>query len=305
MSDYREKRIGEKHTTTKGYIVEIIEYINQHSVTIKFEDGTVVTNVEYCQIRRGNIRKPENRVGLKFKTNEGYIAEITEYFNHDNCTVLLNDGHFIYNVNYRNLQNGVVRNHFHKSIYNVGYLGKGRHKTKALGKPTKVYGKWFGLMERCYSEIYQEKQPTYIGCSVAEEWHNFQNFGDWFDSNFKPEYMNNWALDKDILVKGNKIYSSETCCLVPREINNLFNTRSNCRGDLPIGVLKCGKKYVASFTKGTVSIHLGIFNTPEEAFQAYKTEKEKYIKEVADKWKGLISDKVYEALINYKVKIDD
>ena len=305
MSSYREKRIGEKYTTTKGYIIEIIDYINQHSVTIQFEDGTIVKNVEYCQIKRGNIRKPENRLGLKFETNEGYTAEIIEYFNHDNCTILLNDGNIIYNVNYRNLKAGEIRNHFHKSIYSIGYLGKGKHKTKDLGKSTKVYGKWFGLMERCYSKKYQEKQPTYKECLVDERWHNFQVFGDWFEVNFKPKYMDNWALDKDILVKGNKIYSPETCCFVPQEVNNLFNTRSNRRGALPMGVLKCGKKYSASFTRGTISVHLGVYPTPEEAFNVYKIEKEKYIKEVANNWRGKISELCYYGMLNYIIEIDE
>lgn len=305
MSDYKKKRIGEKYTTTKGYIIEIVDYNTQHSVTIKFEDGTIVKDLEYCQIKRGNIRKPENRVGLRFTTNEGYIAEITEYFNSNNCTILLNDGNTIHNINYKNLKIGVIRNHFHKSIYNVGYLGIGKHRTKECKKPTKVYNKWFGIMERCYSEKYHKKQPTYINCSVDERWHNFQVFGDWYDENYNPEYMQGWALDKDILVKGNKIYSPETCCFVPQEVNNLFNTRDNCRGTLPIGVLKCGKKYSAGFTRGGVSVHLGVFNTPTEAFEVYKTAKEEYIKEVADEWRGQISEICYHGMLNYTIEIND
>ncbi len=52
-------------------------------------------------------------------------------------------------------------------------------------------------------------------------------------------------------------------------------------------------------------IHLGSFSTPEEAFEAYKTAKEEYIKEVADKWRGQITEQVYHAMYNYKVEIID
>jgi hypothetical protein len=50
---------------------------------------------------------------------------------------------------------------------------------------------------------------------------------------------------------------------------------------------------------------LGYFNTPEEAFEAYKVAKEAWIAEKANKWKDQLDSKVYDALCNYKVEIDD
>ena len=147
--------------------------------------------------------------------------------------------------------------------------------------------------------------PTYRGCLVAEEWHNFQVFAKWFHENYKPEYMQNWHLDKDILVKGNKIYSPETCCFIPVEINLLLGKSKSKRGEYPIGVIKTKNRYIAVIGHEKRKIHIGSFLTINEAFIAYKNFKEKCIKEVADKYKDQITAKTYQALYNYKVEITD
>jgi len=112
-------------------------------------------------------------------------------------------------------------------------------------------------------------------------------------------------LDKDILVKGNKIYSPETCAFVPTVINNLFTSRVSKRGKYPIGVSVSGSRYRVTMTKDNKQYFFGAYGTPEEGFQAYKNAKETYIKEVAELWKDKIGMRVYEALINYTVEITD
>ena len=157
------------------------------------------------------------------------------------------------------------------------------------------------MIFRCHSD--KCKSNSYKDVTVCEEWHNFQTFAKWFEDNWKS-HMEGWALEKDILVKGNKIYSPDTCCFVPSEINNLFITNKYKRGDYPIGVRKKVNGFKARIYKDK-EIHLGYFNTPEEAFQAYKVAKEEYIKEIADKWKDKIDPRVYQAMYNYKVEITD
>lgn len=164
---------------------------------------------------------------------------------------------------------------------------------------------WRHVIIRASSASYKEKFPTYKDVTVCDEWHNFQNFAEWFEQNYNPETMQGWHLDKDILVKGNKVYSPETCCFVPKEINFLFTNRKNQRGSYPIGVRPKGDKFQARINIFRKSKCLGVFNTPEEAFQAYKTAKELYIKEVADEWKDKITQKVYEAMYRYEIKIND
>lgn len=239
-----------------------------------------------------------NRVGEKYKTKEGYEVVITEYFNGSNCTVEFENGVIFKNVQHHNIKSGEIKNPYHSSVYGVGYLGQGEYKTKKDNKPTKVYSTWISMLRRCYSKKYQEKQPTYKGCAIDEHWYSFQNFAEWF----YQTYTDNFQLDKDILVKNNRIYSPETCCFVPQEINILF-TKS--KSDLPIGITYYRNKFQAQITRNNELVYLGAFATLEEAFQVYKTAKEAHIKEVANRWKDKIDTRVYEAMYNYQVEIID
>lgn len=188
-----------------------------------------------------------------------------------------------------------------KKVFNVGIFRYIGIKTRS-----DVYNSWYSMLRRCYCKTSLEKDIQYKGINVVDEWLDFQNFVDWYYVNFNPDFMQGWQLDKDILVKGNKIYSPETCCFVPQEINKLFTKRQNKRGDYPIGVSKRGTNtYRAQISKMGHRFKLGNYTTPEEAFQVYKTAKEDYIKEVAEKWRDYITDEVYQAMYNYKVEITD
>lgn len=243
-----------------------------------------------------------NKTGEKYTTNQGYEIEIVEYTRYSKCTIKFENGIILQNIRYDHIKDGSVKNPYHPSVCSIGYLGEGSHKVKIEGKITPSYRTWCGMLRRCYSEKHQLDNPTYIGCKVDKSWHNFQVFGEWFENN----KIKNWELDKDILSKGNKIYSPETCCFVPSSINSLFTKTDIKRGNLPIGVsLHREGKYQAKILKNSIQFYLGLYITPEEGFQAYKQAKEDYIKEVADLWKHLISEKVYQALYNYQVEITD
>ena len=243
-----------------------------------------------------------NRVGEKYVTNEGYSIEIIEYFRKDNCTAKFEDGTIVTCVQYNHIKGRGVKNPNHKSVLGVGYIGVGKYKTRVQNKLTKHYTSWQNMLIRCYNKKELEKNPTYKNTTVCIEWCNFQNFAQWFEKN----YIDDWALDKDILVKGNKVYSPETCCFVPQEINNLFTKSNSKRGNYPIGVYEYkSEKYRALIRQNNKLVYLGLFNTPEEAFQVYKEVKENHIKEVADKWKDLIDSRVYKAMYKYQVEITD
>lgn len=253
------------------------------------------------------VNKKDYYIGNRYTTNEGYEIEIIEYFNYKNCTIkFIHNGLEIRNRALTNVLKGNISNPYHRSYLSVGFLGQGKHKTKIDNRSSLVYIVWSGVITRCYSERWVRKHPAYKGCLVCEEWHNFQNFGDWYEESYNPEIMEGWQLDKDILIKGNKIYSPETCCFVPQEINKLFTKSDNSRGNLPIGVRSTkNNKFQSRFCKNNENTYLGQYDTPEEAFQAYKTAKEQHIKEVADKWKDKITEKVYQAMYNYEVEIAD
>lgn len=243
----------------------------------------------------------KNRVGERHLTNEGYTITIIEYNGVNNCSIQFEDGIILNNKLYSNIKKGKIKNIYHRSVLNIGFIGEGLHKTSFDNKDTKVYTTWKDMLRRCYYKPFLEKHPTYQKCSVDPSWHNFQNFAGWFHQN----HIENYDLDKDILVKGNKIYGPNTCCFVPHQINNLFIKSDGTRGKYPIGVRKRGKKYSARIKIDGYEKSLGEFLSVETAFRAYKKAKEKQIKEIANLCKTIISDKIYQVMINYQVEITD
>ena len=212
---------------------------------------------------------------------------------------------------YINFKNGNIKCPYERRYFGIGYLGEGKYKVSENGKRTRVYRTWYHMLERCYSEKYHEKEPAYIGYKVCEEWHNFQNFAKWYKENYYEIEGERMHLDKDILIKGNKVYSSETCIFVPHRINVLFTKRQNDRGESVIGTTPFQGKYkvqcclINPKTGESKIKHLGYYETQEKGFGVYKYYKEKNIKEVADYYKIQIPQKLYNAMYNYEVEIND
>lgn len=159
---------------------------------------------------------------------------------------------------------------------------------------------WRGMIERCYSDRTHKFIPAYCGCSVCEDWRTLSNFKEWFDDN----YIDGYELDKYLLVKHNRMYSPETCCFISKSLNSLLTNRRLHRGQYPLGVRAKNNKYESRLGANT---YLGIFPTVESAFLAYKKAKEKYVKELAEKYfrEGKITERVYNALMKYEVEITD
>jgi hypothetical protein len=165
----------------------------------------------------------------------------------------------------------------------------------------KVYQQWTNMLNRCYDPKFHIKNPTYKGCYVCEEWLTFSKFKEWFNVNNRIGMQN----DKDILNKGNKIYCPEYCRFVPQEINKLLNGYDNGRGKYKPGVSwnKRAQKYSAQINRGDDKEHIGLFATEQEAFNAYKIEKELWIKSRADWYYsiGLIGLEINTALHDWKI----
>lgn len=189
-------------------------------------------------------------------------------------------------------------------VYGVGYhQGVNRKAISAyISNNRSEYDLWVKMLRRCYDSKFHDKYPTYKDCTVAKEWHDFQNFAEWCK---KDKYHNlGYALDKDILSLGGKLYSPETCCFVPVEINNLFNNRKVARGNYPIGVSVNKADKRKNMFRANISINgrlknLGYFSTADEAYKAYCIAKIAYVKEVALKWEGCISKKVFNKLMTW------
>jgi len=179
-------------------------------------------------------------------------------------------------------------------------------KTEVDGKMIKEYQLWANMLQRCFDEKFKQKWPTYEGVTCSKEWLSMTKFIEDV-SQMKGYGLKGWQLDKDILQKGNKLYSKDTCCFVPQEVNYLLTKSDKARGEWPIGVRfhKRDGKFVAQLKINGKKRNLGYFTTPEEAFQAYKVAKEANIKAVAEKWKDQLDERVYQALLNYTVDITD
>ena len=205
-----------------------------------------------------------------------------------------------------NIRNGRIRDPYLPSVYGVGVVGT-KYSSEVNRVKTKEYALWYSMLTRCYYDDYKKKYPTYIGCEVSDKFKSYEYFYEWCSKQvgFGNE---GWHLDKDLLVKGNKVYSESTSVFIPSEINSLLIKRTASRGNHLIGVSwsKRDKAFISRVHKNKgVSEWLGYFTTETEAYNAYKEAKESFVKEQAEKWKGKIDDRAYEALMNYQVEIDD
>ena len=265
----------------------------------------------YTSNRRGyNMsREKIDRTGEEGYNTFGTLMKIIEYKNANDIIVEFQDEYKTkVHTRYCHFEKGNVKNPYDKSVFGVGYLGTGKYNWKDYPY---IYKKWCNMLRRCYDpyELNNNNQ-TYRDVIVCKKWHNFQNFCKWYKENIYECNNEEMHLDKDILIKGNKIYSPKTCIIVPQKINSLFVKCDKSRGEYPIGVSwdKKSNKFIATcriLDKENKKINLGYYNTSEEAFLAYKKFKEKYIKQVADEFKYLIPQKLYEALYKYEVEIND
>ena len=204
------------------------------------------------------------------------------------------------------IKNGVVKDPYLPSVYGVGILGT-KYSTSINNKSIKEYSLWCDMLKRCYCENYHFKKPTYIGCEVSDNFKSYEYFYEWCH---KQIGFNNkdWQLDKDLLIKGNKVYSENTCIFIPRELNQTLTKANLIRGRCPVGVChnKSKNKFVSNISLNSGnSKYLGAFNTELDAFNDYKQAKESRIKELANKWIDQIDERAYNALMNYQVEITD
>ena len=132
-----------------------------------------------------------------------------------------------------------------------------------------AYRAWVNMLQRAYSEIYQDKQPTYIGVTVCRDWHSFSAFRSWWLENYRED----WQLDKDLLAPGNRQYGPDSCTYIPSWLNTFTIDSGASRGEFPIGVSlhkPTGRYKSRCRNPITGKEHgLGRFTKPEEAYSAW------------------------------------
>ena len=313
LNQYKCDRIGVIKENKDGIRAKCIEYDNSDNITVEFLDYNYVSKMRWDHFNDGKFNLPfdivkSQRVGTKITNHNGFTAECIEYNNANDISIKVNTT-IIPHVIWGNFINGK----FKINQYG-GYVGS-LDKSDDIRKISKEYESWLSMLKRCYSQSVKNNRPTYDQCTVCDEWMNYDNFYNWIinQSNY-TKWKNSpskWCLDKDLLFKSNKLYSPETCVLVPNNINCLLLKCDKSRGKYPVGVYydttvdlyraQCeNPKYARQIT-------IGYFEDPHTAFYAYKTYKEKLIKKIAlEEYEAKnITEECYKALCNYEVEITD
>lgn len=243
-----------------------------------------MNNERLFEIRRNNNGTPMQIIG--YRKQSDIDVKFLDEFNYvrDHTT-------------YSNFQRGEIKNPYDKTICNVGYIGVGVYQTGTAKKHTPEYQNWTCMIRRCYDLTLKERYSAYFGdCTVCDEWHNFQIFSKWYNDNIYQVGTERMHIDKDILIPGNRLYSPDTCLIVPQRINMLFLQKPNKYG-LPNGIKPSSSgRYEAKYN----GKYLGVFDSIEEATIAHDREKKNAIIKVANDYKGKIPEKLYDSLLAWE-----
>ena len=207
------------------------------------------------------------------------------------------------------------------SVYGVGILGVRSATTKYKA----FYEIWLGLLSRtCYHRV--DCLPTYKDCTIDKSWLYLPNFINWYVSqiNYNTTILeilklekSEFQVDKDILNKGNKLYSPEFCTLVPATINKALSYSYSKESNLPICIChsthhygyqvavnyngnrithnishnKANSNENAEYFRSIAKQYIGIKDIPKDqwasvgyCFLWYKERKEAEIKRLAEYW---------------------
>lgn len=315
----RNEREGLIKKNKWGDIMKIIEYNSAQDIIVEFQDEwKEKKKCAWKEFKEGNIVNPriyKQRIGSTNVNNQGCTMKVVEYIDNRNVIIEFQDNyHERVKCNWSNFENGRVKNHYAPYVCGMGMEGT-KYPVTINGRRTKEYVSWSAMITRCYTKTFSNGENhyrRYENVEVCDEWLLYENYYEWLHN---QENFDKWILlddgvvDKDILVKGNKVYSPNTCCLVPENVNALFLKADRIRGEYPIGVTykTRDKVFEVQCRLNGKETYLGRCNTPEEGFLIYKKFKESYIQQVAQEEynKGNITKRCYDAMMNYQVEITD
>ena len=241
-----------------------------------------------------------NHLGEEKPNKNGTLMKIVEYTNTENIIVEFQDEHkFRKRSTYSNFKNGGIKNPYDKTIFGIACLGDGKYGSWKNSRGSRdTYLNWVAMLQRCYVDM-NGKYPAYYGiCTVCNEWLNYQNFAEWYESHYYYIPNERIHVDKDIKFKDNKMYGSNTCILVPQKINEIFH-RSRPKtidSDLPETIKRYAKGYQVSFRGES----LGVYPTIKECLEKYNTKKIDYIRELVNGYGNKMPDEVREILLGWK-----
>lgn len=219
--------------------------------------------------------------------------KIIRYVNAGDITIEFQDEHKAkVNTTYANFNKG-IKNPYNITVSTMGYIGEGKYLSKINDIVTPIYAAWRNLLKRCYDESDRYLHPAYEGYEVCKKWHNFQNFGSWWEENWYDVGEGRMHIDKDILGNGSKLYSPETCIFVPQRINMIFMTKSR-KDRLPNGIKQNTSGTYVAFYNG---VQYGTYKSIEEAISEHDKQKRLHIREVTYDYGNKLPDNVISALL--------
>ncbi len=172
------------------------------------------------------------------------------------------------------------------------------------------YSMWYEVLRRSLSNRYKRENPSYEGVSVCSEWLHLSGFKNWVLSELKgqPLYDRDGCrleVDKDLSYtgEGSKIYSPETCILLPRTVNR-FLIQAKYNDSLPVGIsiTSRGKRlnipaYVCRIRNPLTGKERSTsFSSEEEAKDYWVKEKIKICKDLCDYYH--LPDEVYRMMMS-------
>lgn len=153
------------------------------------------------------------------------------------------------------------------------------------GKRLVSYTRWKAILRRCSTE------EVYKDVSICDEWLEFKNFKEWFDTN----YIEGFEIDKDLQSGSEKIYSPSTCIFLPPEINKML-TPSQLDAK---GIEKKNQKWRAKLYIGGKKTTLKVQPTEVLAYEDYKEARLLEVKRILNEHleRGNITDSVQQKII--------
>ena len=167
-------------------------------------------------------------VGKTLKSKNSGDFKVLKYNNNRNVEIQFFNTGFEAIVELVQVKSGSIKDPYSPSVCGVGILGT-KYPISEGGVLTKDYELWGSMLVRCYSDTYQKKQPTYKDCEVSENFKYYEYFYEWCQNQIGFGECG-FQLDKDLLIKGNKVYSEDSCVFIPREINQVLIKREALRG---------------------------------------------------------------------------
>lgn len=229
------------------------------------------------------------------------ILEIVEFQGNSRFSVKFEDSP-VFTTTAKSIRDGTVRNRNIKLVCGVGFIGYGKYVAKFEGNDTEAYVVWRGIIRRCYDPKYRfSSKYLHKGVYVEENWHNFQNFANWFYSclsKMPKEYKTKFDVDKDL--KLGCCYSEDNCILLPYKLNNFIQNRAFSKG---MGYRKNVKNPYDKITT-TVSllgkqVYIGLHENQEDSDKSYNIAKNYVNRKMATEYltTGLISDNTAEFIM--------